>query len=73
MSVVDALHDVPGYVGIGSAAKHLSGGRRMASTTSSADTEVNVRSETPGHTLEKLGDGAPSVAAQILATFSEKN
>ena len=38
----------------------------MASTTSSADTEVNVRSETPGRTLEKLGDGAPSVAARIL-------
>jgi len=34
---------------------------------------VNVRSETPERTLEKLGDGAPSVAAQILATLSEKN
>jgi len=51
----------------------LSGSRRMASMTSSADTEVNVRSETPERTLEKLGDGARSVAARILATLSEKN
>jgi len=61
------------YVGTGSAAEHLSGSRRMASMTSSADTEVNVRSETPERTLEKLGDGARSVAARILATLSEKN
>jgi len=63
------------YVGIGSAAEHMSGSRRMASTTSSADrpTEVNVRSETPERTLVKLGDGAPpwqrvhglSIAAKI--------
>jgi len=63
------------YVGNGSAAEHLLGSRRMASTTSSADTDVNVglRSETPERTLEKPGDGAPSVAARILSTFSEKN
>ena len=61
------------YVGTGSAAKHLSGNRRMASMMSSADTEVNVRSETPERTLEKLGYGAPSVAALILATLSEKS
>ena len=43
------------------------------STTSSADTSMNVRSETPERTVEKFGSGAPSVAAWILATFSEKN
>jgi len=41
------------YVGIGSAAEHLSDTRRMASTTSSADTDVNVRSETPERTLHR--------------------
>jgi len=61
------------YIGIGSAAEHLPGSRRMVSTTSSADTSMNVWSETPEHTLEKFGNGAPSVAAWILATFSEKN
>jgi len=47
------------YVGMRSAAEHLSGSRRMASTTSLADrpTGVNVRSETPERTLEKLGNG----------------
>jgi len=60
------------YVRIGSAAEHLSGSRHMAST-SLAVTGVNVRSETPERTLEKLGNGAPSVAARILATFSEMN
>jgi len=34
----------------------------MVSMTSSADTSMNVRSETPERTVEKFGSGAPSVA-----------